>query len=88
MWKPDLLLYNSANEAFDATFPTNVIVKSDGSVSQIPPGKQLSFFWIFSFYVLYSTLLHLPPLRFYVSEEDAGIERQDCCDFGIDNQTL
>jgi hypothetical protein len=42
MWKPDLLLYNSANEAFDATFPTNVIVKSDGSVSQIPPGL-----WIF-----------------------------------------
>jgi nicotinic acetylcholine receptor len=40
MWKPDLLLYNSANEAFDATFPTNVIVKSDGSVSQIPPGQQ------------------------------------------------
>ena len=39
MWKPDLLLYNSANEAFDATFPTNVIVKSDGSVSQIPPGR-------------------------------------------------
>ena len=38
MWKPDLLLYNSANEAFDATFPTNVIVRSDGSVSQIPPG--------------------------------------------------
>ena len=27
MWKPDLLLYNSANEAFDATFPTNIIVR-------------------------------------------------------------
>jgi len=40
MWKPDLLLYNSANEAFDATFPTIVIVKSDGSVSQIPPGSR------------------------------------------------
>jgi hypothetical protein len=49
MWKPDLLLYNSANEAFDATFPTNVIVKSDGSVSQIPPGQQLSFFFYFLF---------------------------------------
>ncbi|XP_023344309.1 acetylcholine receptor subunit alpha-type acr-16 [Eurytemora carolleeae] len=38
MWRPDLLLYNSANEAFDATFPTNIVVKYDGSVSQIPPG--------------------------------------------------
>jgi hypothetical protein len=44
MWKPDLLLYNSANEAFDATFPTNVIVKSDGSVSQIPPGLRIFSF--------------------------------------------
>ncbi len=90
MWKPDLLLYNSANEAFDATFPTNVIVKSDGSVSQIPPGqtalpkeKKGGTFWIFSFYVRYSTLLHLPPLRFHVSEEDAGIDRQDCCDLAL-----
>ena len=38
MWKPDLLLYNSANENFDATFPTNIIVYSDGTISQIPPG--------------------------------------------------
>ncbi len=39
------------------------------------------------FYVLYSTLLHLPPLRFH------GVGRcwdrtQDCCDFGIGSQTL
>ena len=38
MWKPDLLLYNSANENFDATFPTNIIVNSDGTINQIPPG--------------------------------------------------
>ena len=38
MWKPDLLLYNSANENFDATFPTNIIVNYDGKISQIPPG--------------------------------------------------
>ena len=38
MWKPDLLLYNSANENFDATFPTNIIVNHDGVISQIPPG--------------------------------------------------
>ncbi len=30
------------------------------------------FFWIFLFYILYSTLLHLPPLRFH--SEDAGLE--------------
>ena len=38
MWKPDLLLYNSANENFDATFPTKIIVMSNGDISQIPPG--------------------------------------------------
>jgi hypothetical protein len=34
------------------------------------------FFWIFSFYVRYPTLLHLPPLRFpdSIVPEDAGIE--------------
>jgi hypothetical protein len=31
------------------------------------------FFGFFLFYVRYSTLLHLPPLRFHLSE-DAGIE--------------
>ena len=38
MWKPDILLYNSANENFDATFPTNIIVTNSGICSQIPPG--------------------------------------------------
>ena len=38
MWRPDLLLYNSANEDFDATYPSHLIVQSNGEVSQIPPG--------------------------------------------------
>ena len=38
MWKPDILLYNSANENFDATFPTNIIVRNTGACEQIPPG--------------------------------------------------
>ena len=38
LWKPDLLLYNSANENFDATFPTNIVVRSTGQCEQIPPG--------------------------------------------------
>jgi hypothetical protein len=38
--------------------------------------------------VLYSTLLHLPLLRFYTVSEDAGIEPQGSCDFGIGRQTL
>ena len=38
MWTPDILLYNSANENFDATFPTNIVVRSTGQCEQIPPG--------------------------------------------------
>ena len=38
MWKPDILLYNSANENFDASFPTNIVVYSTGNCDQIPPG--------------------------------------------------
>ena len=38
MWRPDILLYNSANENFDASFPTNIIVHNDGHCNQIPPG--------------------------------------------------
>ena len=30
MWKPNLLLYNSANENFDATFPHTIIMNHDG----------------------------------------------------------
>ena len=38
MWRPDILLYNSANENFDASFPTNIVVYNNGYCEQIPPG--------------------------------------------------
>ena len=54
IWKPDLLMYNrsvrakpsnhtinkfhSADEAFDGTYPTNVIVTNEGVCTYIPPG--------------------------------------------------
>ncbi|GAA51226.1 acetylcholine receptor subunit alpha-type acr-16 [Clonorchis sinensis] len=38
IWKPDLLLYNSASEKFDQIFPTNVIVQNTGAIAWIPPG--------------------------------------------------
>ncbi|KAM7405832.1 hypothetical protein PAMP_000252 [Pampus punctatissimus] len=38
IWRPDILLYNSADERFDATFRTNIVVKSSGSCTYIPPG--------------------------------------------------
>ncbi len=41
----------------------------------------------FSFYVRYLTLLHLPPLRIRCLR-GCWDRTQDCCDFGIDNQTL
>jgi hypothetical protein len=44
------------------------------------------FFWIF-FFILYSTLLHLPPLRFHCADEcwDRTQDRCNCC---IGSQTL
>ncbi len=38
-------------------------------------------------YVLYSTLLHLPPLRFHCVG-GCWDRTHDCCDFGIGSQTL
>ncbi|XP_034524796.1 neuronal acetylcholine receptor subunit alpha-7 [Ailuropoda melanoleuca] len=37
IWKPDILLYNSADERFDATFHTNVLVNSSGYCQYLPP---------------------------------------------------
>ncbi|KAK0131807.1 Neuronal acetylcholine receptor subunit alpha-7 [Merluccius polli] len=37
VWVPDILLYNSADERFDATFHTNVLVNSSGACQYIPP---------------------------------------------------
>ncbi|XP_041846714.1 neuronal acetylcholine receptor subunit alpha-7-like [Melanotaenia boesemani] len=38
IWTPDILLYNSADERFDATFHTNVLVNASGHCQYIPPG--------------------------------------------------
>ncbi len=42
---------------------------------------------LYFFYVLYSTLLHLLPLRFNCVG-GCWDRTQDCCDFGISSQTL
>uniref|UniRef100_A0A673BD29 Neuronal acetylcholine receptor subunit alpha-7 n=1 Tax=Sphaeramia orbicularis TaxID=375764 RepID=A0A673BD29_9TELE len=39
IWVPDILLYNSADERFDATFHTNVLVNASGACQYIPPGE-------------------------------------------------
>ncbi|XP_053973342.1 neuronal acetylcholine receptor subunit alpha-7 isoform X1 [Hylaeus anthracinus] len=38
LWKPDILMYNSAVEGFDGTFHTNVVVGHNGSCLYVPPG--------------------------------------------------
>ncbi|KAH8857163.1 Acetylcholine receptor subunit alpha-type acr-16 [Schistosoma japonicum] len=38
IWRPDILLYNCADEKFDRTFPTNTIIRNDGTVQWMPPG--------------------------------------------------
>ncbi|CAJ0609696.1 unnamed protein product [Cylicocyclus nassatus] len=38
IWKPDVLLYNSADESFDSTYPVNYVVSHTGHVLQVPPG--------------------------------------------------
>ncbi|XP_061690338.1 neuronal acetylcholine receptor subunit alpha-7-like isoform X8 [Syngnathoides biaculeatus] len=38
IWTPDILLYNSADDRFDATFHTNVLVNASGYCQYIPPG--------------------------------------------------
>ncbi|NXD64590.1 ACHA7 protein, partial [Eolophus roseicapillus] len=43
IWKPDILLYNSADERFDATFHTNVLVNSSGHCQYLPPGRLFPF---------------------------------------------
>jgi hypothetical protein len=40
------------------------------------------FYWIFSLFVRYSTLLHLPPLIFYCVG-GCRDRTQDSCDYGI-----
>lgn len=38
LWKPDILLFNSADEHFDASFPVNFVVSHNGNVLLAPPG--------------------------------------------------
>ncbi|XP_075591814.1 neuronal acetylcholine receptor subunit alpha-7 isoform X3 [Dermatophagoides farinae] len=38
VWRPDILLYNSADEKFDGTYHSNVVVNHNGSCLYIPPG--------------------------------------------------
>nr|XP_056709519.1 neuronal acetylcholine receptor subunit alpha-7-like [Euleptes europaea] len=38
IWKPDILLYNSANEDFDSTFHSHILVNSSGYCQWLPPG--------------------------------------------------
>uniref|UniRef100_A0A8D3CKD4 Neuronal acetylcholine receptor subunit alpha-7 n=1 Tax=Scophthalmus maximus TaxID=52904 RepID=A0A8D3CKD4_SCOMX len=38
IWRPDVLLYNSADERFDASFHTNILVNSTGYCQYLPPG--------------------------------------------------
>ncbi|XP_075678307.1 neuronal acetylcholine receptor subunit alpha-7-like isoform X3 [Dermatophagoides pteronyssinus] len=38
VWRPDILIYNSADEKFDGTYHSNVVVNHNGSCLYIPPG--------------------------------------------------
>jgi len=35
LWKPDIILFNSADEKFDARFPVNFVVQHNGHVLQV-----------------------------------------------------
>ncbi|XP_072304114.1 cholinergic receptor, nicotinic, alpha 11 [Eucyclogobius newberryi] len=42
IWTPDILLYNSADDDFDSTFKTNILVNSSGYAEYLPPGIFMS----------------------------------------------
>ncbi|KAF2369052.1 Neurotransmitter-gated ion-channel ligand-binding domain, partial [Trinorchestia longiramus] len=42
VWTPDILMYNSADELFLSTYPTNVVVEQTGLCTHIPPGIFMS----------------------------------------------
>jgi hypothetical protein len=50
------------------------LIKPANPVYRNLKGELGGIFFLFSFYVRYSTLLHLPPLRLHCSTADAGIE--------------
>ncbi|KAL9705359.1 hypothetical protein quinque_008877 [Culex quinquefasciatus] len=41
LWKPDVLMYNSADEGFDGTYHTNIVVRNNGSCFWTYDGNQL-----------------------------------------------
>lgn len=53
-------LFFSASETFDATFPTNVVVTSEGMCTYIPPGKYVG---VFSLVNIEDTSLWLAGLK-------------------------
>uniref|UniRef100_A0A8D9AJX1 Neuronal acetylcholine receptor subunit alpha-7 n=4 Tax=Cacopsylla melanoneura TaxID=428564 RepID=A0A8D9AJX1_9HEMI len=42
IWRPDILMYNSADEKFDSTYHTNVVVRHNGTCLYVPPGIFMS----------------------------------------------
>ncbi|BHF84059.1 Neuronal acetylcholine receptor subunit alpha-7 [Sparganum proliferum] len=38
VWRPDVLLYNCADEKFDRLYPTNVVIRHTGMMQWLPPG--------------------------------------------------
>ncbi|XP_054087793.1 neuronal acetylcholine receptor subunit alpha-7-like [Zeugodacus cucurbitae] len=46
LWKPDVLMYNSADERYDGTYTTNIVVRNNGSCFHVPPGIFNSTFQI------------------------------------------
>ncbi|CAF4423226.1 unnamed protein product, partial [Adineta steineri] len=51
VWTPDIILYNSADDNFEGTIKTNLVVQSNGSILFVPPGifKSICPFNIASF---------------------------------------
>ena len=37
LWNPDILMYHSASEEFDSTYPVNIVVYQDGKCKYGPP---------------------------------------------------
>ena len=37
LWNPDILMYDSASEEFDSTYPVNIVVYQDGKCKYGPP---------------------------------------------------
>jgi hypothetical protein len=65
-----------------------MVMKLDpGAVAHIWYDHYRRDFHFYFFRLLYSTLLHLPPLKFHCFGR-CWDRTQDCCDFGIGNRTL